>query len=125
MKTIEEMIAVMQAAKEGKKIEVYDSLKQIWIDAEHPCWDWDAEDYRVKPEPKYRPYANSEECFKDVRKHGGWIAYGGTQYRQITGIGHGCNPNLVKINGCNWMKFEELIQADWADDGSPCGVLEE
>lgn len=114
MKTIDEMIAVMTAYKEGKKIEVYDYLKQIWIDAEHPCWDWDAEDYRVKSEPKYRPYANVKEIIKDMQKHGGWLKH--------------------KVNGeymfLTYMYDDEdfsPIMDDfvWANDGSPCGVLEE
>lgn len=75
-------------------------------------------------EPSYRPYANAEECFKDVVKHGGWVISGGNQYRQITGIGYGCNNDIVNMNGCNWMKFGELLEAIWADDGSPCGVKE-
>lgn len=75
--------------------------------------------------PKYRPYANAKECFADVKKHGGWIISGGNQYRQITGIGYGCYPDIVKMNSCNWMKFGELFEAVWADDGTPCGVKED
>lgn len=78
----------------------------------------------LEEEPKYRPYANAEECFADVKKHGGWIIGGGNQYRQITGIGYGCNSDIVKMNGCNWMIFGELLQARWADDNTPCGVKE-
>lgn len=125
MKTIEEKIAVMQAFKEGKKIECKRVDRDDSWDEGIPSWNWYDFDYRVKVEPKYRPYANAEEFFEDVQKHGGWIVSGGTQYRQITGIGFGCNPDLVKMNGCNWMKFGELMEAVWADDGSPVGVLVE
>ena len=32
-------------------------------------------EYRIKPEPKYRPVANAEECWKEMQKHQpfGWI----------------------------------------------------
>lgn len=35
----------------------------------------DAENYRIKPEVKYRPFANAEECWKEMKKHQpfGWI----------------------------------------------------
>lgn len=75
-------------------------------------------------ESSYRPYANADECFKDVIKHGGWIISAGNQYRQITGIGYGCNSDIVKMSACDWMKFGELLEAIWADDGTPCGVKE-
>ncbi len=31
--------------------------------------------FRVKPEPKYRPFANAEECWNEMQKHQpfGWI----------------------------------------------------
>lgn len=123
MKTIDEMIAVMTAYKEGKKIEVYDCLKQIWIDAEHPCWDWDAEDYRVKAESKYRPYANADECFKDVVKHGGWIK--DKVNEELFLVGH-IDVSGFGMYGLSYFSyiivFNDYV---WADDGSPCGVLEE
>lgn len=32
-------------------------------------------EYRIKPEPKYRPFANAEECWAEMLKHQpfGWI----------------------------------------------------
>ena len=53
MKTLKEMIAVMQAAEDGKQIQArsvrYDT---IWVDVEDPPWDWTRTEYRVKPETK-------------------------------------------------------------------------
>lgn len=49
------MIAVMQAAKEGKKIESKRNLltdpSSKWSDCDNPWWDWVHNDYRVKDEP--------------------------------------------------------------------------
>lgn len=35
----------------------------------------DTYEYRIKPEPKYRPFENAEECWKEMRKHEpfGWV----------------------------------------------------
>lgn len=49
MKTIAEMIAVMEAFAAGKRIQVDD--EGGWIDCQKPGWDWARNEYRVKPEP--------------------------------------------------------------------------
>lgn len=120
MKTIEEKIAVMTAFKEGKEIEFLDDGK--WLLTSNPAWDWAYRDYRVKPEPKYRPYANAEECYKDVVKHGGWVISGNEHYKKICSI----YKDTVKLFDYAVVKpFCEMLSYTWADDGTPCGVLEE
>jgi len=51
-KTLQEKIAVMQAAAEGKKIEFRDLVYVAWADCPNPKWNWGYFDYRVKPEPR-------------------------------------------------------------------------
>lgn len=60
---------VMQAYVEGKPIQYADAETEDWIDIESPDWNWDNYDYRVKPAPKYRPFANAVECLKEMQKH--------------------------------------------------------
>lgn len=51
MKTIKEMIAVMQAADDGKKIEFTIHINDpVWEKVEEPHWDWAYNDYRVAVE---------------------------------------------------------------------------
>ena len=57
MTNIDHMIAVMQAAKEGKAIQrryrTHPDTDVYWKDTPKPSWDWDTFDYRVKPaEPR-------------------------------------------------------------------------
>lgn len=59
MQTLDDMIAVMQAAKDGKQIQcrqrkVSHCSPQEWIGYEPPYWNWVDFEYRVKPEPEYR-----------------------------------------------------------------------
>ncbi len=53
--THDEMIAVIQAHKEGKWIQyrVLRAPDKVWVDCfdGDPCWDFFHHDYRVKPEP--------------------------------------------------------------------------
>ena len=61
--TTEEKIEVMQAYADGKQIEVLH--ENDWCRVINPSWDWKSYDYRVKPEPKYRPYKDTDELIED------------------------------------------------------------
>lgn len=57
-----ERIKIMQAFVDGKQIEFTDCMGR-WCEAKNPSWNWDSErKYRIKPEPKYRPFKDAEEC---------------------------------------------------------------
>ena len=71
-----QLLPIIQAFAEGKAIEsrCIKGDKSLWYDDEDPSFDNDLE-YRLKPEPKYRPFANAEECWNEMQKHQpfGWI----------------------------------------------------
>lgn len=116
------MISVMQAYADGKKIQILGLHNEGWIDwvlKDAPTWDWNHCDYRVKPEPHYRPYANAEECFADVQKHGGWALTEQGDFINVTMIGD------KDVYASDLYPFEDFLKCIWADDGSPCGVKEE
>ena len=54
MKTTTEMIEVMCAFEEGKKIEFcdIDNRYDEWASCYSPAWDWNHYDYRINPEVK-------------------------------------------------------------------------
>lgn len=128
MKTIKEMISIMQAYADGKKIEFRDNNGEhkSWENTYTPCWDWFGCDYRIKPEPKFRPYANADECFADVKKHGGWIkAKGLDEYFHIGYIGDGF-VRMVAGETNLGEGFDKFLENNvWADDGTPCGKEDE
>lgn len=68
-----ERIAVMQAYVDGKQIQV-ESSDSKWADVPEPSWSING-NYRIKPEPKYRPFKDAEECWQEMLKHQpfGWI----------------------------------------------------
>lgn len=71
-----DLLPIIQAFAEGKAIEsrYIKGDKSLWYDDEDPSFDNDLE-YRIKPEQKYRPFANAEECWCEMLKHHpfGWV----------------------------------------------------
>ena len=71
-----ELMTIIQAFAEGKAIEsrCIKGDKSLWYDDEDPSFDDDLE-YRIKPEPTYRPFKNAEECWQEMLKHKpfGWV----------------------------------------------------
>lgn len=71
-----ELLPIIQAFAEGKAIEsrCVKGDKSLWYDDKDPSFDDDFE-YRIKPEPKYRPFNNKEECWKEMLQHNplGWF----------------------------------------------------
>lgn len=81
---------------------------------------------RIKPEPKYRPFANAEECWQEMQKHKpfGWVEY------------NGCYFNIVYIDDYHVGLADEKICSILLDsehsckdimfpDGTPFGIKEE
>ena len=75
-KEAKELMPIIQAFAEGKAIEsrCIKGDKSLWYDDEDPSFDDDLE-YRIKPEPTYRPFKDAEECWKEMLKHKpfGWV----------------------------------------------------
>ena len=77
-----EFYPIMQAFAEGKIIETRRKPSAVkgtdipndWTEMKEIEF-WNNTEYRVKPEPKYRPFANAEECWQEMQKHQpfGWI----------------------------------------------------
>ena len=73
MTDIDHMIAVMQAAKEGKAIQrrsrAHRDIDACWGDAPQPSWNWTYFDYRVKPAEPRRIWVNwypTKKCRSSV-----------------------------------------------------------
>ena len=68
-----ELMPIIQAFVEGKTIE-YRWLGGEWKAAHTPTWSSHLF-YRIKPEPKYRPFKSKEECWQEMLKHQpfGWL----------------------------------------------------
>lgn len=77
-----EFFPIMQAFAEGKVIESRTKPSAVkgtyvpneWTEMKEIEY-WNNIEYRVKPEPKYRPFKDAEECWNEMQKHQpfGWV----------------------------------------------------
>ena len=133
-----ELLPIIQAFAEGKIIQSR-RINGMWIDLEMKTalniisLIDEPQKYRIKPEPKYRPFKNAEECWQEMQKHQpfGWVkkTCGNCNFLHImelysTGIvinnvdNFGCFKNLIKTYN---VAFVETTFAD----GTPFGIKEE
>ena len=131
-KEIAELMSIIQAFLEGKTIERKTrswELNKGWRDEtqweeteELICRDTFV--YRIKPEPKpsYRPFANAEECWQEMKKHQpfGWVKEKhSNRYSLITEV----NRLSIKVKeGC---LFTDSVKYYTFADGTTFGVKEE
>ena len=66
-----ELMPIIQAFAEGKDIEYRTKgFNEDWKKVTQiPALSFESFEYRIKPNPKYRPFANAEECLKEMSKH--------------------------------------------------------
>ena len=73
---VKSVMNIIQAFADGKTIQAIDPYEDEWVDQAGLNFKALFEgQYRIKPEPTYRPFANAEECWKEMQKHQpfGWI----------------------------------------------------
>ena len=68
-----ELLPIIQAYAEGKTIQFLDGGK--WLDLCESDFYEPPERYRIKPEPRYRPFKTQEECWQEMLNHQpfGWL----------------------------------------------------
>jgi hypothetical protein len=111
---VKNLLPVMQAFAEGKEIQYVNSEGRVLDKVTMFDGVSYAFRYRIKSEPKYRPFKNLEECWNEMQKHQpiGWTKLKGEiEYRFITGV----NDNINYLSA-----IEEYTFAD----GTPFGIKE-
>ena len=115
-----ELLPIIQAFTDGKQIQYSDDGK-YWYKTENPSFA-SGTMYSIKPEPKYRPFKNQEQCWNEMLKHQpfGWIKNSetGNIFNIIV-----LTDNVIKINGC-YSKYSNLFENHVFIDGTSFGVKE-
>lgn len=127
-----EFFPIMQAFAEGKVIECRTKPSFIedfdvpnnWTEMKEIEF-WGNTEYRIKPEPKYRPFANAEECLAEMQKHQpfGWVKIEDL-YRNIANVTI-CSITFAD-NEARDVEYEQAFKNYTFADCTPFGVkLEE
>lgn len=121
------LLPIIQAYCEGKTIQskgITDDIPLWWND-NNPTFDADNFDYRIKPEPKYRPFVNAQECLEEMKKHQpfGWVKDKYSFY-PIEMIYYSFSKECIKCCG-TWFTTEEMFKDATFLDGTPFGIIEE
>lgn len=121
-----ELLPIIKAYSEGKQIE-YKNYKNEWGVVEKPEFSDNPSNYRIKPEPKYRPFKSLEECWEEMQKHQpfGWIKNKNTNklYNILT-IYNDEDTIKISIEDFVLMPFAALESFIFVD-GTPFGIKEE
>lgn len=126
-----DILFILQAFAEGKVIQMLDD-RRIWTDltereglpigtlGESPNI------FRIKPEPKYRPFKDAKECWAEMQKHQpfGWVKCKGGCFNIVyvnnfyAGLGD-------KDGSAILLASKNSYQDNTFADGTPFGILED
>lgn len=126
------LLPIIQAFAEGKVIECRTKPSTIEGTDVPNDWTemkviefWGNIEYRIKPEPTYRPFKDVKECWNEMLKHKpfGWIkGKEDEHYSLITSII--ADEEEVYINGIGGFVLDENMEHYTFADGTPFGIKE-
>ena len=115
------------ALAEGKTIQAQNPNGGEWFDVKIEtsrsiCEEFN---YRIKPEPQYRPFKSQEECWNEMLKHQpfGWIRNNDTQ--RLCNIGSIGRNNYGVVIDNSILYFDLAFNTCNFVDGTPFGIKEE
>ena len=120
---VKSVMNIIQAFADGKTIQAIDPYEDEWVDQAGLNFKALFEgQYRIKTEPKYRHFANKEECWQEMQKHQpfGFMKFKDTEsgYYMLTGISIGVG---VGIND-SLFSYDRVFDDYTFADGTPFGV---
>lgn len=124
---IQRLLPIFQAMADGRVIQ-FTANGNNWIDVDgeeeglfldtlidNPQY------YRIKPEPKYRPFKDTEECWQEMLKHQpfGWVKDRNGSKFVIENVDSG---GFVEVYDDGTCSFKEVFENRTFADGTPFGV---
>lgn len=122
---------ILQAFAEGEAIECRTkpsavkgtSVPNDWTEIKEIEF-WNNTEYRIKPEPKYRPFKDAEECWQEMLKH---QPFGVVKDKYFANYQTHRAFTCLVTNGCHFRGYEdETFENSFKNllfaDGTPFGV---
>ena len=126
-----EMLPIIQAWADGQTVDWYDPAIGWRLSGFTMDFDKKPNFYRIKPEPKYRPFKTREECWNEMHKHPdfGWVKVNVNvtcEYEQIVRI---CDYRKTELtfnisNSDDVYTSEMMLNSYTFTDGTPFGIKE-
>lgn len=125
-KEAKELLPIIQAFAEGKHIQyrIKGNESAIWSDVDRNYHDFSPHSflYRIKPEPKYHPFRDLEECWQEMLKHQpfGWLkSKDDGHFTLITVVD---NEDMMALSGNSGWDFVSIFKTYTFADGTPFGT---
>lgn len=123
------ILPFVTALAEGRQIQTLDVNEGDWEDIEEITVDYFLShhlDYRIKPEPTYRPFKNAEECWNEMQKHQpfGWIKSKDDSTINKFMFIDSLENNAANICTSSDFSYNKLTECYIFADGTPFGMEE-
>lgn len=126
---IQRLMPIFQAMADGKTIQTKNGNGWIDIDGDEDGLNLDSlidyqDCFRIKPEPKYRPFKDAKECWQEMQKHQpfGWVKDRNGSKFVIENID---SRGFVEVYDDGTCTFKEVFEIRTFADGTPFGVKTE
>ena len=127
---LKKAMPILTAFVDGKTIQNYLRGSGKWIAVgEHldmsDLFAWPS-DYCIKPEPKYRPFKDAEECWNEMQKHQpfGWIKSKNDSTINKFMFIDSLRKDEVSISNVDF-NYNDLVEYYIFADGTPFGMKDE
>jgi hypothetical protein len=126
IKNLKKIMPILQAIVDSKTIQ-HQTINREWYDTNVASLDHLVtyyKDYRIKPEPKYRPFKDAEECWQEMMKH---QPFGVVKDKYFANYQTHRAFICLITGGCDFGGYEdETFESCFKDllfaDGTPFGV---
>lgn len=120
-----ELLPIIKAFGEGKDIEIRSKNPHAQLNgwAKMDEFIFGNFEYRIKPEPTYRPFANAEECWQEMLKHKpfGWVKDRNGSKFVIENVD---SRGFVEVYDEGTCTFKEVFENRTFADGTPFGIID-
>ena len=124
---VKSVMNIIQAFANGKTIQAIDPYEDEWVDQAALNFKALFEgQYRIKPEPKFRPFKGAEECWNEMQKHQpfGWIKPKGDDTISKFMLIDSLMDEVVTVRTNIRFNYQELLEHYTFADQTPFGIIE-